>query len=55
MVQDGEQPRPQIGPLFPQVHFPEGSCEALLDEIVCRYDIVRENPRVARQTRDQGL
>ena len=51
MVQDREQPRPQVGPLFPQVHFPEGSGEALLDEIVCGYDIARQSPRVARQTR----
>ena len=55
MVQDREQPRPQVGPLFPQVHFPEGSGEALLDEIVCGYEIARQSPRVACQTRDQGL
>jgi hypothetical protein len=55
MVQDGKQPRAEIGPLFPQVNFPEGSGEALLDEIVCGYEIARQNPRVARQTRDLGL
>ena len=55
MVQDGEQPRPEIGPLFPQMHFPEGSGEALLDEIVCGCEIARQNPGVACQTRDQVL
>jgi hypothetical protein len=55
MMQDGEQPRPEIAPLFPQVHFPEGPGEALLNEIVCGYKIARQNPRVARQTRDLGL
>jgi hypothetical protein len=55
MMQDGEQPRPEIGPLFPQVHFPERSGEALLDEIVCGYEVARQNPRIPRQTRKQGL
>ena len=55
MVQDGEQPGPEIGPLFPQVHFPEGSGEALLDEIVCGYGITCQNPRIAGQSRDEGL
>ena len=55
MVQDGEQPRPEISPLFPQMHFPQGTREALLDEIVCGYGVARQNPRVARQTREQGL
>ena len=55
MVQDSEQPRPEIGPLFPQVHFPEGSGQALLNEIVCGYGITCQNPRIAGQSRDEGL
>jgi hypothetical protein len=52
MMQDREQPGPKVGALLPQVYFPEGSGEAVLDEIVCGCDIARQNSRITRQTRN---
>ena len=37
------------------MHFPEGSGQGVLDEIVCGDGIACQNPRIARQTGDQGL
>ena len=55
VVQDREQPSPKIGPFLPKVKFPEGTGEALLDEILRGRDIARQNPRIARQPRNQGF
>jgi hypothetical protein len=35
--------------------FPQGARETILNEIVCRYPVARQRPRVARQARDQDL
>ena len=54
IVQDGEQPGPKIGALFPQVHLPEGVPKAILHELVSGAEITRQGARVTRKTGDQG-
>jgi hypothetical protein len=34
--------------VLPQVDFTERAGEAVLDEVVCRDDVARQHPRVAR-------
>jgi len=55
IVQDGEQPGPKIGSFFPQVNFPEGMPEAILDELVSGADITRQGARVTRKAGPQGF
>ena len=54
MVQDCKHSRAEIGPLLPEVHFLERSGDAVLDKIVGRRDITREDPRIAPQSRNDG-
>ena len=54
MVQDCKHPRPEIGPLLPEVDFLERAGDAVLDKIVGRRDITRQDPRIAPQSRKDG-
>src|SRR5215469_6484976 len=55
VMHDGEEPGSKIGARFPQMDFPQGARETILNEIVCRYPVAGQSPRVARQARDQDL
>ena len=44
-------PRAEIGALLPEADFLERAGDAVLDKIVGRRDITRQNPRIAPQSR----
>ncbi len=53
-VQDRKHPCPQIGPLLPEADFLECAGDAVLDKILGRRDITRQDPRIAPQSRKDG-
>ena len=55
IVKYGEQPSPQIRTLFPKMQFPEGPGEAVLDEVVGRYDVVSQRSSKASQAGNFGF
>ena len=55
VVEDREQPSPQIGSLLPQMQLAERPRQTILHQIVRRRDIARQCASVAPQPRDLGL
>ncbi len=55
VVQDREQPSPQIGTLLPQMQFAEGARQAILNEIVGGDDIAGQCARIAAKARNLGF
>jgi hypothetical protein len=55
IVQDGEQPSPQVGAFLPQVLLGNGAHQAILDEIVGGDLITGQRPRIAPQAGDNGF
>jgi hypothetical protein len=55
IMEDREEPRPQVGALLPQMQLPQGAGKAILNQIVRRHDIAREGASVAPQARNLGL
>jgi hypothetical protein len=55
MVQDGEEPSPQIGAVLPQMLFGDGAGEAALHEIVSASETPGQRARIAAQPRDLRL
>ncbi len=55
IVEDGEQPGPQIGPFLPQMKLPQGTGEAILDKVIGGRDIARQRPGIAPQAGDLGF
>jgi hypothetical protein len=51
MVQDSKHPRAEIGPFLPEADFLERTGDAVLDKIVGRRDITRQDPGIAPQSR----
>jgi hypothetical protein len=54
MVQDRKHPRAEIGPLLPEADFLERAGDAVLDKILSRRDITRQDPRIPPQSRKDG-
>ena len=51
IVQDGEQPSPQVGAFFPQMLLGKSAGEAILDEIVGGDRVTGQRPCIAPQAR----
>lgn len=55
IMEDCEQPSPQVRPILPKVEFAERPRQTILNKIVGCGDIASQRPRVSPKARDLGL